>query len=213
MMATYPPRVATWLLERFVEGPRRESLVGDLLEQYSQGRSTAWYWRQVLTAIVASAARDISAHKRLAVRAVAIGWLAYALLSLPVHWLAVITSQRIQDWIVTSGHYSFWPVFLTGPLTATLFACIAGAAIGWIVARTHPNHAATMVSLFSVSVLLFELGFTALMLATQSHHLPTPPAALMLPMVLAMGTPVSVLIGGLWSARADADAFPGISAD
>jgi hypothetical protein len=200
MMATYPPRVATWLLERFVEGPRRESLVGDLLEQYSQGRSTAWYWRQVVTAIVTSAARDISAHKRLAVRAVATGWLAYALLSFPVHWLAESASQRIQDWIVTSGHYSFWPVFLTGPLSATLFACIAGAAIGWMVARVYPTHAVATVCLFSVSVLLFEYGFTALMLSTQ-RHAPMPQGALMVPVVLAMGTPVSVLIGGLWRAR------------
>jgi hypothetical protein len=29
----------------------REALAGDLLEQYQQGRSTAWYWRQVLVAI------------------------------------------------------------------------------------------------------------------------------------------------------------------
>jgi len=113
---------------------------------------------------------------------------------------------------VISGHYSFWPVFLTTPLTATLFACIAGAAIGWIVARTHPSHAVTMVGLFSVSVLLFELGFTALMLATQSH-LPMPPAALMLPMVLAMGTPVSVLIGGLWGARSAEESLRGLSTD
>jgi hypothetical protein len=212
MMAARPPRFATWLLERFIGGPRRDSLVGDLLEQYPQRRSTAWYWRQVVTAIVVSAARDISAHKKLAVRAVAIGWLGYALLSFPAHWLAEIVNLRVQDWLVTSGRYSFWPVFLSGPLSATLFACIAGAVIGWLVARLHPTHAVTMVCLFSVSVLLFELGLTGLLLSTQ-RHAPMPQAALMLPVVLAMGTPVSVLLGGLWTARPAKDSLSGIAAD
>ena len=200
MMATRPPRLSTWLLERFVGGPRRESLVGDLLEQYPQRRSSAWYWRQVVTTIVVSVARDISAHKLLAVRAVAVGWLAYALLSIPVHWLAESVSQQMENWIVTSGHYSFWPVFLAGPpLPATLFACIAAAAIGWMVARFHRTHAAAMVCLFSASVLLFEFGFAvlAVLMMSRQNHAPMPPAALMLPAILALGTPVSVLLGGL----------------
>jgi hypothetical protein len=204
MRATRPPRLSTWLLERFVGGPRRESLLGDLIEQYPRRRSAAWYWRQVVTAIVTSVATDISAHKLLAVRAVAVGWLAYAMLSIPVHWLAESVSQQMENWIVTSGHYSFWPVFLAGPpLPATLFACIAAAAIGWMVARLHRTHAAPMVCLFSASVLLFELGFTGLMLATVAtqSHAPMPKAALMLLVVLNMGTPSSVLIGGLRTAR------------
>jgi hypothetical protein len=46
-----PPRVATWLLQHL--GPRyhRESLAGDLFEEYQQGRSRAWYWRQVIVAV------------------------------------------------------------------------------------------------------------------------------------------------------------------
>jgi len=47
-----PPRVATWLAQRLVSGPKRESLLGDLIEQYRQGRSGIWYWRQVLAAIL-----------------------------------------------------------------------------------------------------------------------------------------------------------------
>lgn len=48
-----PPRLASWLLEHL--GPRyqRESLAGDLFEEFQQRRSYAWYWRQVLIAIVA----------------------------------------------------------------------------------------------------------------------------------------------------------------
>jgi hypothetical protein len=48
---TIPPRIATWLLERFGPGYRNESLVGDILEEYQQGRTRGWYWRQTLVAI------------------------------------------------------------------------------------------------------------------------------------------------------------------
>lgn len=46
-----PPRIATWLLERLGPDYRREALVGDLLEEYEQGRTHGWYWRQAMVAI------------------------------------------------------------------------------------------------------------------------------------------------------------------
>jgi preprotein translocase subunit SecY len=50
MTEKQPPALATWLLKRAARG--NEALVGDLLEEYCRGRSTGWYWRQVLTAVV-----------------------------------------------------------------------------------------------------------------------------------------------------------------
>jgi len=47
-----PPRVATWLLKRFGPGYRRDSLLGDLFEEYQRGRSRAWYWRQTGAALL-----------------------------------------------------------------------------------------------------------------------------------------------------------------
>ena len=44
-----PPRIASWLLERL--GPENGPLAGDVREEYQRGRSTVWYWRQVLLAI------------------------------------------------------------------------------------------------------------------------------------------------------------------
>jgi hypothetical protein len=51
MTNAVPPRIATWLLERLGPGYRNESLVGDLFEEYQQGRSRAWYWQEVILAI------------------------------------------------------------------------------------------------------------------------------------------------------------------
>jgi|SRR5580700_7042161 hypothetical protein len=46
-----PPVVATWLIERLGPVHHRESLTGDLIEQYGRGRSESWYWRQVAIAV------------------------------------------------------------------------------------------------------------------------------------------------------------------
>jgi hypothetical protein len=211
MTVTDPPRLATWLLQRFSWGPRGESLVGDLLEQYQQKRSSVWYWRQVVTAMVASTTSEVAAHKLLAVRAVAVGALASVLFSVPVHWLGEIARASINDWIVASGHYSFWPVFLSGPVSITAFECVAGVAIGAIVARLHQAHAAAMVCLVSVSILLFEAGLVTLLLLSTQPHLPMPQAALVFPPLLAMGKPLSVLIGGLLCARSGQDPLSAIS--
>ena len=51
MKSANPPRLAVWLLEEFGPKVNREALTGDLNEAFQQGRSKAWYWRQVLVAI------------------------------------------------------------------------------------------------------------------------------------------------------------------
>lgn len=62
MMHRHPPRVATWLLQRLGAGRHSESLEGDLIEQYAQGRSRLWYWRQAAMAIVVARARAFRAQ-------------------------------------------------------------------------------------------------------------------------------------------------------
>lgn len=99
MSNAQPPRFASWLLTRFASGPQSESMMGDLVEQYRSGRSAAWYWRQVVSAVLAGAGRDLRTHKLLTLRAVAFGSLLYLLVVLPGelvvscrpgsrHWLA-----------------------------------------------------------------------------------------------------------------------------
>ena len=51
-MSVNPPAMATWLLKHLVLGERNEALQGDLLEEFQRRRSTSWYWRQVLEAIL-----------------------------------------------------------------------------------------------------------------------------------------------------------------
>jgi hypothetical protein len=62
MMGRHPPKVATWLLQRLGAGRHSESLAGDLIEQYAQGRSRLWYWQQVALAILLARAHAFRAR-------------------------------------------------------------------------------------------------------------------------------------------------------
>jgi hypothetical protein len=52
MNAPTPPKLAMYLLDRFGSPYQRESLAGDLIEQFQIRRSNAWVWREVLCAVL-----------------------------------------------------------------------------------------------------------------------------------------------------------------
>ena len=45
--------LALWVLRRVGPRENREAMIGDLLEQVSAGKSATWFWREVLSALVA----------------------------------------------------------------------------------------------------------------------------------------------------------------
>ena len=51
-----PPVLATWLLKHAARG--NDALIGDLFEEHRRRRSSVWYWRQVLTAVVVNRSRE-----------------------------------------------------------------------------------------------------------------------------------------------------------
>lgn len=73
-----PPRIATWLLEHWTPGARNDALAGDLLEEFRSGRTGAWYWRQVLTAIALGCVQEILNHRTMLLYAAAWSMLAPA---------------------------------------------------------------------------------------------------------------------------------------
>ena len=54
-----PPQLALYLLDRWGSPYHRESLAGDVIEQWHQGRSATWCWRQVFVAILAARIRSV----------------------------------------------------------------------------------------------------------------------------------------------------------
>jgi hypothetical protein len=212
MSASQPPRLASWLLQHLASSPRRDSLAGDLIERYHDGHSAAWYWRQVLWAILAGVARDVRDHKLLAIRAVAIGWLLAVLFSFPVDWI----SNAGRAWMIELAEprrYSFWWVFWSGQLPYALLVYAACVISGWIIARLHQAHAVAMVAVYAAAVLVADYGMASWMWWWRDGLPPMPQLALIVLLLLMIGHPISIAIGGLWALGADSNTTLPASSD
>jgi hypothetical protein len=187
MKSDRPPVLATRLLERLVSGPHGDALAGDLVEQYRHGRSGAWFWRQVVLAILAGVGKGVRDHKLLAVRAIAIGLACYLLSAFPIIWLA--------QWLANEGLLRFF----WSSIWLTYTAC---AVSGWIVARLHRHISLAMVCVYATSLLLFEwmrwgVGF----FIGRAIH-PVTPQLLAISVLVLFTRPLLVLLGGLTAALA-----------
>lgn len=89
MTAAEPPRIATWMLAHLMPADYDDALAGDLLESFRAGRSSGWYCRQVLVALVIRWIGSFYRH-----RAVLIFAMAWATLS-PAWRLLII---RLDHW-------------------------------------------------------------------------------------------------------------------
>jgi len=129
MRSQRPPVVATWLLERFCADV---ALAGDLIEQYREGKSLAWYWKQAVAAVGVYSVSQIVEHKWLAVRAIATGYVIwYVLNNMFLHGvlkplMATDDGTALRVVYMFIG-YSFW------------------IANGWIIARLHRPYSTAMV--------------------------------------------------------------------
>ena len=204
-----PPRAATWLAHRLVPGPRRESLLGDLIEQYRQGRSGGWYWRQVLVAIVVGNAHALAAHKFLALRALTIGWTLYYLFSFPVTWAGGMAENWVSHQMIVCEPTSFWCQFWRNQLSVELLIYVAAAVSGAIVARLHRRYGVAMLLLFAVSVLLFEFGMLGWVLSQSAPPVPISRWALIVANFTVIFRPLSIFVGGMCAVQFDFDSVSG----
>jgi hypothetical protein len=205
-----PPRLATWLLQRWGSGSRQVSLVGDLIEQYRDGRSRGWYWRQVLRAIVVGAVHDIREHRLLAVRASVGGFLLLLLSIRLVQTMYNEAGVLVWNWTVTHGWDTargLWfgsPTFPEPPVSLVA-RWVSPAMIGWGIARFHRRQSLAMLSSFAavtyvanVALWLSAVGPTlALRVVVYMHPMVTP--------ILFLHAPAVILLGGLLGSRSNYD--------
>ena len=197
MRVTQPPRVATWLLERLASGEKRESLVGDLIEQYQDGRSASWYWRQALGSIVTGAASGVRDHKLLALRAVAIGlasmWAFGALARFLLQILWVLSSGGVyfgSHWIRLDYEWIRYRVYI-----AFLLTLLGSAGSGWIVGRFHRDQQAPMVFAFLVSVVLGSFVQLAIQVRLVGWSIRPFTQYPLLVLLFFVSVPISILLG------------------
>jgi hypothetical protein len=203
MTDQHPPALANWLAHRLVSGPRRESLLGDLIEEYREGRSSSWYWRQVCAAILVGTVHDLAAHKLLALRALTIGCALYYLFSFPVTWAGRATEDWVSQHVIVCAPTSFWCQFSVNQFSVELLIYLAAAISGGIVARLHRRHWVAMLSLYAASVLLFECGMVAWLSSQHNRPVEVSPVVLILANLTVLLRPLSIFLGGIWAMRSD----------
>jgi hypothetical protein len=154
MSASQPPRLASWLLHHLASSPQRESLAGDLIERYHQGRSAAWYWRQVLAAILAGRIRDIR-DMDLHIKKVWLPGAASCLLFFGFYWILILLPFDKNRFQFISIPYLVLP--FVGALGAYLSRRMKGSVVERILAAFFLVF--TFVVLFAVGIvygLFFE---------------------------------------------------------
>jgi hypothetical protein len=193
-----PPRLANWLLEGLGSGPRVEELIGDLTEQFADGRSQLWYWRQASGAIAASLRRALATDAPSFVAAVLVGFAAnslwrlgnslvfqplYGPLDASPHPLALDTLVRFSTLRVSQ-------------VVLTTLAFVSG----WIVTRIHRTHQRAVVLAFAVAVIAPRLPGNADLVADVIQN--AQPSSLLVPALMPTALQsLCILIAGLWMIR------------
>jgi hypothetical protein len=171
-----PPIYATGLLLRL--GPQDESFIGDLVEEYAAGRSRAWYWRQVLSAVVLASVRQIGAHPARALAAVTTGWAALLLF---FFLLGDRMTDGLAGWIWNWDRQTayrtqvWWPFWIA----TLLVSCTGFALSGLVVVRAQRRHAGPVLIAYAGSMLLVLAASAALIeILTRRYggvpHVPHP---------------------------------------
>lgn len=139
MTSHEPPRLALVLLERFV--PDSAPIAGDLIEEFDRRPSRAWFWYQVLGAIVSSRVQQADVIRPLQLvdlqpsdalersRAMTVRFKPVNMTASPVHGvggLGLVALSMFVGWIVPG----VWLVLLGSMVAGVLLGCVMIARRG-----------------------------------------------------------------------------------
>lgn len=135
-----PPRVASWLLNLFTPPDEEESILGDLLEEFSLLASKSgvafarsWYWRQAVKTTVHLFGTAFRVAPWSTTAAVVGGFLLHRFVSgLPNKLLSAVTDKYLFYW---SAHFQAYLWMLKGLLIAHLILWIFVGCMVALVAK------------------------------------------------------------------------------
>jgi hypothetical protein len=143
MIERIPPKIAAWLLRKWGSHYHAESLAGDLIEQYQEGRSRAWYWKQVVAAVSIAQVHAIRASRWAAAGRLLAHLIAEGATVLSV--VVVVDQARRAHSLAGAMNMTF---------VAVLSGLIAVAGIGYLISIRPRNHD-RMHALLNIWVLTF----------------------------------------------------------
>jgi hypothetical protein len=184
--STDPPALATALLEGLIPPRTSAWLVGDLIEEYRNGRSRTWYWQQTIVALMVSAFREGREHKLQAISAVVLGYVCGASLC---YFTTSAAGTFVGPYTVVGAYLLFLPL-----------GFISAAISGWILSRTHSRPMVVVFAIFCIIASLVALAVYALFVPVERIPLPMTVVVLAVDFVIA---PIGILTGGLFGERQD----------
>lgn len=203
-----PPKIASALLSYF--SGVDEGAVGDLLEEFQSGKSSAWYWRQAAGVVCAAVGREFRVHPAAIVLCLLVGVL--------VPWAVPITVVRptIDAAYRSYTRWYFDQGGLPPPTSATFnwvlnfsIRIAANAFGGFVAVRSYRGHQPLMALMFAVMVacqqialiVSFSIVLDPTTIPARYAFEPIPPSVAM---PLMMVPSVAALVGGMLGARRQA---------
>jgi len=202
-----PPAVARWIVEHLVPGKKNDALVGDLLEEFRCGRSSLWYWRQVVSAFAVGSLQVLRAK-----------WLAFVFgffwaLPATALWIAIV---RWQSGTFLARRWDLpWPYSIICELALTFgwqaLYVWAGVILGFSIfsAAKKEFNVRRLARGVWISLAAYLVMFVALFVWRLLFPMPfniryVTPAGLIisLSMIAFRMTFFIAIVAGLWSACA-----------
>jgi len=121
-----PPRGAIWLLRHLGPASGNEALTGDLVENFREGRSSGWFWKQVLIATAVGVLTEIRRHWPLICYAIA-GTVLIAVPSVveELNRVSAMVPWWVEPWWVSALHS-----LMASPILAA--ALLMNGAFRWV---------------------------------------------------------------------------------
>jgi hypothetical protein len=165
-----PPRIAVWLVTLFTPAEQAESIIGDLLEEFSHLASKSgvafarsWYWRQTVKTIAHLVGTAFRVAPWSTAAAVLGGFLLIGFASrLSEHAMrAFLDTHRVYEFHPEA--YLFWIKFPL--LTGRVILCTFAGAFVAFAAKGREITAAATLALFQIALLV-----TAVFAVVASGH-------------------------------------------
>ena len=211
MRSSGPPTLATWLMTRFVSGERRESLIGDLIEQHRRGRSSSWYWRQTISALITSFIAEAWQHKVLATLVLAVGTYIgdiymFIMQVSGLRWLDR-WHPALMNWLLKAEFdgvfYAAYSLHIYAWMTTIEFCAFLAAAV-WSASRLRPSQMGLVVAIFLVTQISLCVPYLRIAFTDWLSDPGNPTwffNALWFSIFTFVSVPVSIISGGLYGAR------------
>jgi hypothetical protein len=165
-MGRRPPRLASFLLESLAPG--NEALQGDLEEEFSRGRSAAWYWRQVLAAVALQGPLAVRARGLVAAENFITG-----IVSLLLIGFYAVFVVNVTEWLLRFEGVQVLARIpnALGPFNGLAFVLtfFLGLAAGRWIAKGHRSHRiASIITFGGATMLCASAALKAVSIATDT---------------------------------------------